>query len=181
MLVPDTADSWIVAGVTGETGPLAADTKVVLIPRSQDGAPGRVRLRLTRGLWRIDQIGLVALGRAVDPVRLTPAMVRREGHADQTARALLTDTVRALVTLPGDAYEIEYRLPSAPERLELFLEARGYYLEWMRREWLAEQNPIMAARLLLDPAGALRAMAPEYKRMEPGMEAVFWNSRYARP
>jgi hypothetical protein len=89
--------------------------------------------------------------------------------------------VRTLVTMPGDAYEIEYRLPAAPERLELFLEVRGYYLEWMRREWLAEENPMLALRLMLDPGGALRSLAPEYKRAEPAMEAVFWSSRYARP
>jgi hypothetical protein len=181
VLVPDGTDAWMVAGSVGETGPLASDTKVVPIPHPPDGSAARVRLRMSRGLWRIDRLGLVALGQVVQPVRLTPSEVRRDGHPDQMARDLLTDTIRTLVTLPGDAYEIRYRLPAAPERLELFLESRGYYLEWMRREWMAEQNPVRAALLLLDPAGALRAMAPEYKRLEPGMEAVFWNSRYARP
>ena len=53
--------------------------------------------------------------------------------------------------MPGDELQLDYRLPEHPERLELFLEARGYYLEWMRREWMAETNPRAAARLLLDP------------------------------
>jgi hypothetical protein len=154
---------------------------VIPIPRPPDGAPVTVRLRLTQGLWRIDQVGLVVLGGSVTPTRLLPAVVRRDGRTDPTALARLSDTVRTLVTMPGDAYEIEYRLPAAPERLELFLEVRGYYLEWMRREWLAEESPMLALRLMLDPAGALRSLAPEYKRAEPGMEAVFWNSRYARP
>jgi hypothetical protein len=180
VLVPGGADSWVVAGSTGETGPLAADTKVIPIPRPPDGSPPRVRLRMTRGLWRIDQVGLVTLGGPVQPSRLTPVEVRRNGRRDPAARDRLSDTVRALVTLPGDAYEIHYVLPAQPDRLELFLETRGYYLEWMRQEWMAEQNPLLAVRLLLDPAGMLRAMAPEYKRLEPGMEAVFWNSRYVR-
>ncbi|MEP7228190.1 MAG: hypothetical protein ABI785_12560, partial [Gemmatimonadales bacterium] len=61
---------------------------------------------------------------------------------------------------------------------ELFLESRGYYLEWMRREWLAEENLALAAQILLDPAGALRTLAPAFKRQEPEMERLFWNSRY---
>ncbi len=46
-----------------------------------------------------------------------------------------------IVTLPGDAYQLAYRLPEHPERYELFLESRGYYLEWMRREWMADESP----------------------------------------
>ena len=180
VLTPGPDDAWNLAGSTGETGPLASDTKVIPIPRLPEGSPVRIRLRLTKGLWRIDQVGIVALGAPIEPARLLPAAVRRDGRPDQDARARLTDTVRALVTRPGDRYEIEYRLPAAPERLELFLEVRGYYLEWMRREWIAEENPMQAARLLLDPAGALRELAAGYKRVEPGMEVIFWNSRYAR-
>jgi len=181
VLVPGVDGSWEVAGASGETGPLASDTKMIPIPRPPEGTPVRIRLRLTQGLWRIDQAGLVALGPPVIPTRLLPATVRQDGRPDATALALLTDTVRTLVTMPGDRYEISYRLPAAPEGLELFLEVRGYYLEWMRREWMAEENPLRAAGLMLDPAGALRALAADYKRAEPGMEAMFWRSRYAKP
>jgi hypothetical protein len=74
--------------------------------------------------------------------------------------------------------EIGYRLPEGSESFELFLEARGYYLEWMREEWLAEENPARAAQLWLDPSGALRDLAPAFKREEPRIETLFWNSRY---
>jgi hypothetical protein len=63
----------------------------------------------------------------------------------------------------------------------VFLESRGYYLEWMRREWIEEQNARAARQLLLDPAAMLRALAPAYKRQEGTMENAFWNSRYVRP
>jgi hypothetical protein len=90
------------------------------------------------------------------------------------------DTGKSLVTLPGDAYDIEYQLPPRPEQYELFLESRGYYLEWMRREWLAEENLPLAAQILLDPAGAVRTLAPAFKRREPELERLFWSSRYVR-
>jgi hypothetical protein len=73
-----------------------------------------------------------------------------------------------------------YHLPEDFRQRELFLEARGYYLEWMREEWLAEENLGRAAALFIDPAGAMRAMAPEFKRREAEMETAFWGSKYVR-
>ena len=179
VLVPDSATGWRLVGSAGETGPLARDTKVVPLPTPQAGTL-RVRLRLTRGLWRLDYVALASLGRTVQPVRLHPMVVRRAGRDDPDALAALLDTTRALTTLPGDAYQIVYRLPPDVTRNELFLEARGYYLEWMRREWLSEENQLLAAQLLLSPERALRQLAPSFKQLEPSMDRLFWNSRYAR-
>ncbi|HEU5304618.1 MAG TPA: hypothetical protein VFU40_08240 [Gemmatimonadales bacterium] len=178
VLAPDSAGEWVPVGSAGETGPLAPDTKVIPLARA-GGRAVRVRLQLTRGLWRIDYLALARLGEPVQPVRIAPGLVKRAGQEDSAAWRALVDTGKALVTLPGDAYDLIYRLPAHPEQYELFLESRGYYLEWMRREWLAEENPVLAAQILLDPAGALRTLAPAFKRQEPEMEKRFWNSRYA--
>lgn len=206
VLIADGGGGWVVAGESGETGPLAADTRVV--PLGTPAPPGAgagadateggtltVRLRLTRGLWRLDRLQLVVLGDPVSPVRIRPhaatrlppattdapapvlAGIERSGAAPLQA---LLDPAGTLVTLPGDAYELAYRLPEDPDRYELFVEARGYYLEWMRREWIAEENPLLAARLLLDPAAEMRRLAPAFKRVEPELETLFWNSRYVR-
>jgi hypothetical protein len=51
----------------------------------------------------------------------------------------------------------------------------------MRPQWIEEENPRLAARMFLDPAQSLRDLAPQYKRVEAGMEQSFWSSRYARP
>jgi hypothetical protein len=55
-----------------------------------------------------------------------------------------------------------------------------FYYEWMRAEWIADEDPARAALALRDLARALRVFAPAYKRAEPLMEAQFWNSRYRR-
>ncbi|HXF96507.1 MAG TPA: hypothetical protein VNI61_10455 [Gemmatimonadales bacterium] len=178
VLVPDAAGGWVSVGVVGETGPLAVDTKIVPLPPSVGGAR-RVRLRLTRGLWRLEYAALAALGDTVPVLRLRPHRTLRAGRADPAALAALRDSAGALTTLPGDEYRLVYRLPKDPGAYELFLEARGYYIEWMRREWVAEENPALALRMFTDPAGTLRALAPAYKRLEPEMERVFWGSRYA--
>lgn len=67
-----------------------------------------------------------------------------------------------------------------PARYDLFLEARGHYLEWLRREWLPEADPAPAARLAFDPAGMLRELAPQFKQVEPSLEHLFWSSRYVQ-
>ncbi len=179
VLVPDSMGEWRVAGSVGEIGPIAVDTKVVPLPATA-AKPYRVRLRLTRGLWRLEYVAIAALGDAVEPVRLRPESVRHAGRADAAALRALREREQPLVTLPGDEYEIGYQLPADYGRYELFLEARGYYLEWLRREWLPEENAAAAVQLVLQPRDALRALAPAYKRQEAGMEHIFWNSRYAR-
>jgi hypothetical protein len=178
VLVQDADGAWIAVGETAETGPLATDVRLVLLPGTSPATKLRVRLRLTRGYWRLDAVQLARLGAAVKPVRLQPASVTREGAEDRDAHARLLDPARTLVTLPGDEYVLTYLLPQDPWRYELFLDSRGYYLEWMREEWLADENPSWAAQMLLDPDSALKRLAPDFKRVEAEMEAQFWGSRY---
>ncbi len=176
----DSAGSWVFAGRTGETGPIATDVKLVPLPEAGPG-PVHVRLRMTRGLWRLDWVALAGRGPEVEPLRLDPERVLRGGVRNDSLLRLLTDGTSVLTSLPGDTFTIVYRLPQQFDRYELFLDTRGYYLEWMRNEWLAEENRARAARMLLDPHGALRELAAAYSRQEAGMDSVFWRSRYARP
>ena len=120
------------------------------------------------------------IGPAADPVRVKPSFVLRDGAADRDALDRLRSRERQLTTLPGDEYTLVYRLPDAVADYEIFLESRGYYLEWMRAEWIAEEDVLRAAQLFLDPVSALRVMAPEYKRVEADMERTFWSSKYVR-
>jgi hypothetical protein len=125
-------------------------------------------------------VALASLGAAVEPTRLSPlAVVTRAGDAG-AAGDWLAGRRPALVTGPGDEHELRYELPEAPEELELFLSSRGYYLEWMREPWLAEESPWRARALLEHPERALKDLAPAFKRVEPSIENMFWRSRYVR-
>ncbi len=169
-------DEWVRAGEARETGPLAVDTHLVRLPELVPGEPIEVRLRLTKGLWRIDDVALATLAGAVAPIRVAPRVVPvRLGRRFGGARA--PQAAFPLTTLPGDEYDLEFRLPDG--QYELFLESRGYYLEWLREEWLAEESPAKAALLFVAPRVALRMLAPAFKAHEAEMEAAFWRSRYA--
>jgi hypothetical protein len=125
-------------------------------------------------------VALARLGPAVEPVRLAPETVERGGRHDDEARSRLAASARHLVTQPGDAYRLTFRLPPGDGRFELFLESEGYYYEWMRQEWLAEENPEMALLAVADPAAALRRLAPAYKAQEGRLERQFWESRFRK-
>jgi hypothetical protein len=168
VLVETAGSSWVSAGVVREMGPLASD--VVAVPLPYD-ATGRVRLRLARGHWRIDYLASARLGAQVEPLTIESRSIAGP-HRFQPDRPL--------TTLPGDVYSYSFRLPDDAGHYELFLESQGYYLEWMRDEWLLEENKVRAAQLLLSPEQLLRDMAPEFKKQEAGMESLFWASRYAR-
>ena len=174
----ETARGWEKAGAFSEVGPIAKEVQLVPLPRGLDGAEVRVRLTLARGNWKIDRLALVELGAPVVPVPIEPSRVTKDGHPAPDARARLVDPRAHLVTFPGDAYRLTFPLPEGDS--ELFLESRGYYYEWIREEWLKEESAPEVGRILLDPEGAMRRLAPKYKAIEGDMERIFWQSRFGR-
>lgn len=170
---------WVKAGAFAEIGPIARDVQLVVLPEDVQ-TPVRVRLDLAKGYWKLDQVALAQLGKPRKPRRLEPKRVRDgKGRVDEKARALLRDPDRYLFTMPGAVYDLDFELPALPagQRHELLLESRGYYYEWIRHKWLAEESTDELLRVIVDPEGFLRRMAPNYKRMESGVERIFWRSR----
>jgi hypothetical protein len=155
---------------------VAADVKVVPLGRVPTSGRLDVTLRLARGHFRLDYLALAELGGAVTPTVIEPRV--RLGRL-AAAASVVRQPDGTLVTLPGAELELSYALPPNPERYEPLLQTRGYYLEWMRQEWLAEEDPARAALLFYDPRRALRELAPEFKRYEPRIETLFWSSRFA--
>jgi len=177
VLVPDGVGGWELVESVWETGPLAADVRMVQLPPS-GGDTVRVRIRMAKGAWRLDAVGLVTREDRVEPIRLKPRVRSADGNDDPYANAKLASASDALVTFPGDEYSLVYTLPGEASHYELFLETKGCYLEWMREEWLAEEDLDKAAAMFLDPEGSLQRLAPEFKRVEPDMEESFWRSKY---
>jgi hypothetical protein len=174
---PDGA--WEKVGLFDEAGPLATDVQVVPLPYHPEG-PVRIRLDMTRGFWRVDYLALGALHEPIEPDVVRPSAVRRGDEEDAFALATLLHPDRYLMTYPGDLFTIEYDLPEDLVDAELFVDSQGYYYEWMRQEWLAEQNTARALEMMYSPLNAFRRIAPDFKKVEADMERMFWASRFRR-
>jgi len=162
-----------------ETGPLASDSHLFPLGSLAAGRH-KLRIRMAQGQWRIDRIAIARIAGRAQPTTLLPNGITKNGQTDPDALNALLNGTEPLVSLPGDEFRISFEMPAADRGHTVFLESRGYYLEWMREEWLREENAAKAHLMLNDPARGLRELAPAFKQWEPRMEQLFWNSRYVR-
>ena len=179
IFVKGDGNRWMKVGDVDEMGPIATDVHLIKLPHVGQKKL-TLKLRMTKGLWRIDYMALAKIIGEETPERIKPTIVLREDSADVVALSKLTMNQEPLVTMPGDQYYLKYKLPSDCS-YQVFLETKGYYLEWMREKWLEEENLKKAAVALYFPGLFMRMAAPGYKKAEPQMEKVFWESRYVNP
>jgi len=179
VFIQNSNGGWTKVNQIDEMGPIASDVHLIELPKT--GATAlKVKLRLTKGLWRIDYLALADLEQSVEPIKLKPSLVVRENGNDNNQESQLTDTLKPLITLPGDVYNLSYVLPGISEDYEVFLCSKGYYIEWMRETWLAEENLKKASIMFGFPRLFLRTAAVDFKKIEPIMEDNFWRSRYVK-
>jgi hypothetical protein len=175
---------WQEVAVVRETGPIARNRTVVPLPPLLDSeASIRLRLHHTPGMYRVDHAGLVDLCGEVIGERLSPAaLMDQEGCSVPGLVNVYDRDAHKLCTLPGDVHAVAFERPVGRSRQwHLFLGADGYYLEWMRREWLQHTDADRLRAMLLGRDAEWRALTKEYKAMEEEMDAVFWNSQWTHP
>ncbi|MBI5512468.1 MAG: hypothetical protein HY909_01795 [Deltaproteobacteria bacterium] len=172
------AGPWVPQGTFAYQGPLAQGTRVVPLSLRAGTDPVEVRLTFAGAHWRLDSAQLGALTAEGLSARAVAVEVERPGRQGASAaEASLRGQGERLVTLPGDALGLRFHTgPHAPGRA-YFLRTRGYYYEWLRERWLADEDLPDARALLADPSGALRRLAPSWAETAPTMEALFWQSR----
>lgn len=168
---------WTTIGTDMEAGPIARDVVGIPLPTMTDNSI-KIRLRLTKGLWRIDYIALAELEKELNPMVLNPLRVENSNKIDPKSLKALLDPDQYFTTIRGDVYNLFFTMPDSESAYEWFLESRGYYLEWHRDEWLKNNNELALAELLVFPRRALKRLAPQFKKIEHELEETFWNSRY---
>jgi hypothetical protein len=136
---------------------------------------------MAKGLWRIDYVALAELGNRVEPIIIKPSSSSPQKINSSNVVELLTNADSLLVTYPGDRYFLNYKLPSDFTEYELFMVSQGYYLEWMRNEWLGEENSAKVYQMFLNPKQYYKDLAPQFKKVEAEMEETFWSSKYVYP
>jgi len=167
------SDKWILQGTFYETGPIAINRQMVPL----DSEIGKIKLEMNKGLWRVDYLALTDVKEEVKPIVLSPFLVTKKGKVDFTSQKALGSPQEYIYSLPGDEFEFSYKLPSLDKEYSLFLSSEGYYLEWMRKDWLKDKNLAKLKELLLFPKKYLRSETANYKLYESKMEDQFWGSR----
>jgi hypothetical protein len=169
-------------GTMGYIGPIARATRAISFEVEAPAEPVEVRLTFARAHWKLDAARLApVLAQHLHADEVLPEIVTAKGRDPAEVRASLRGQGERVATLPGD--EIVLRFPVDPPSsgsVGYFLKSRGYYYEWMRDEWLREEDPARARIYLDDAARALRELAPAYKKLEGSMESVFRASRFGR-
>jgi hypothetical protein len=127
----------------GDQGPIAWKDVAVTLPVPESDRM-RVRLSFVVDNWHIDWVGISpkvhrANARAVQLAQVeVPDMGPLVGGLKN-----LTSPDRTYVTMgPGEALHVRFDVGTAPEdRTRTFLlAAQGYYIEWMRHDWLNETS-----------------------------------------
>ncbi|MFM7327429.1 MAG: hypothetical protein ACKO3B_01710, partial [Bacteroidota bacterium] len=168
---------WVLQSGVKETGPIAINRQFIPFGNIRPKGTVKVKLILNRGLWRMDYVSLVNISKRVTPVELSPTSILNKGVPDNEALALIRSPRKHLISMPGNAYNFNFRLPEADTDYELFLYSKGYYLEWMREHWIKDKNLLKLNQMVDHPRKYLRDEASRYKPYETTMEQQFWNSK----
>lgn len=175
----ETKGAWVFQQAFYETGPIARNKQLIPLQAAANGSGIQLKLVLNKGLWRLDYAALTSIVEAVQPLEIEPTSIINQGKPDEVALREINDPKAYLISMPGSKYRFNFTLPAAGQDYELFLFSKGYYLEWMREEWLREKNLFKLRQMVEKPRKYLRQEARNYKEYEKTMETQFWNSKIA--
>jgi hypothetical protein len=169
--------TWDYQSKVTETGPIAFNHQILPLGSVEKDQGVKLKLIMNKGLWQLDCLSVTNIREKVVPVEIKPAEILNKGKIDPAALAQIDAEDQYLISMPGSEYKFNFDLPDENQDYELFLYAKGYYLEWMREHWLKDKNVLKMNQLVNNPGQFLRAEAKNYKRYETEMAPIFWDSK----
>ena len=179
-LSSDKNKMWEHIGNFGETGPIARNVQLLRFPENYANAENlKVKLVMTKAHWRIDAVSLASLGDVKESIRVWPS-VEASDELDhiEVAHKLSASDNNYLNTLPGDMIKLDFNIPPMHDNYQVFLSSEGYYLEWLREEWMASKNIDLLNKLIKGDEDAWTELALSYKMHESEMDSMFWSSKF---
>ncbi|MGH8286485.1 MAG: hypothetical protein ACRETT_12055, partial [Steroidobacteraceae bacterium] len=171
-----------VARVT-PTGPIAWHQIAVRVPLEPGVQEATLRLASLPDNWMIDWVG-VSFDDASDTQmrRIAPQSVsdHRGAVATASAHALGRNDGDYFVTRPGEHYKVEFALgprPDAGRERTLFIASRGYYIEWVRGEWVRDRGSLATNERFEPGDAAIMKTARRWIEEKPQLERQFFESR----
>lgn len=122
-----------------DTGPIAWNDLAIPLPATKSDKI-RVRLSFIADNWRIDQVALASNVRTGKARKIPLARVLSSSGVElpQARSNLYAADDNYVVTKPGEYVRLHFDVGHAQKNAQRtwFLAAEGYYIEWMRKEWL---------------------------------------------
>ena len=172
--------NWHFVDGVYETGPIAFNQQIIPLQKQNSASQVKLKLVLNKGLWRIDYLALTNIIKKVTLEKYLPVSVNNVCSEENTALSKINSEEEYLVSMPGDIYQFNFTLPDNSPDYELFLYSKGYYLEWMRENWIQDKDLFKLWQMFKRPEAYLKAQASDYKEYEKTMEKEFWNSKINR-
>jgi hypothetical protein len=169
--------NWEFINGVYETGPIAINRQLIPINKNIQQKNIQFKLVMNKGLWRIDLLSLTNIKNEINPIELLPVSVKNKEENDPEALNQIVSQSEYLISMPGSEYKIFFDLPIKNSNYELFLYSKGYYIEWMRTEWLKDKNLLKLKQMIDNPKKYLKVETKPYKNFEEKMEEIFWNSK----
>ena len=170
-------NKWELQGGFYETGPIAINRQILPLRTLPAKDKIKIKVVLNKGLWSVDHLALTNIRNKVEPVEITPSRILYKDSVDSERLASLSSPDKYFISMPGDEFKISFQLPVENQNYDLFLYAKGYYLEWMRENWIKEKNLLKLRQMVQNPKKYLKAETKAYKLYEKNMVQQFWNSK----
>lgn len=167
---------WVPVAKVKDSGPVA--WKDVAIPLEATGSSLKLRLRFPADNWRIDRLAL-AHEMARPALRTLPLtrLTSLDGQPDSEAFAgVLANDERYLQTQAGQAFIASWDAGAAPSGRErsFLLASQGYYIEWVRRGWIASARDTTTFR---PSDSALQKAILRWSQVQDSLEQRFFATR----
>lgn len=172
--------AFVPTGWLRDVGPIAPKDVAFVVPVPEGESDTiRVRLRFTADNWRIDQVGVASWQPTVARTVPLARVVGADGVDDPSAlAAMAVPDERYLQTRPGQRFFAHFDvgpMPAAGDRTFL-LASQGYYVEWLRRGWLAPGSASVSEGFQPGPDAVYRAVA-RWRDVQEEAERSFYASR----
>lgn len=154
-----------------DTGPIAWNEMAVPLPAVK-GEMLRLRLSFVADNWRIDHLALATKVSHAKANNIPVAQVisANGNELSQARKNLHAADAAYVITRPGEYIRLRFDVAAAPHDLmrTYFLAAEGYYIEWMRKDWLESTS---ASAVVLNDTSLQAALLTLLHLWEPRREA----------
>jgi hypothetical protein len=135
-----------------DTGPIAWKDVAVHLPLDDDADTVTIRFEFLPDNWAIDYVGFSFDSPTHSPLRyasLEEAKDQSGAPLGERRRLVDEDDDEYLVTYPGESIDFGFVLPPLSDaRRTLFVDSKGFYIEWVRPEWIKQRPDVVQ----FDPA-----------------------------